>query len=229
MLLISEWFTQVTGFLKQYPVLFFSILGHHVGCWFWRSCLHFICCHCFVPCWIFYAKLDQNTGSHIRKLDKQFYPITYYQNLSSWVVLQLWLSREWKWYSFFFKKQVDDIYTIIWLSWYLTYIDVLSIYLTSEFSLYGKRNVVFFSFTIWSETKCKIYFNFYANYLHSVTDCKKRGGGVLLGHTLKPCVPWSHLTGLAPNCPSLTFGPKFGLASNIGLLSNLVVGNLVTS
>lgn len=128
----------------------------------------------------------------------------------------------------FFFKQVDDIYTIIWLSWYLTYIDVLSICLTSEFSLYGKCNI-FFSFTIWSETKCKIYFNFYANYLHSVTDCKKRGGGFLLGHTLKPCVPWSHLTGLAPNCPSLTFGPKFGLASNIDLLSNLVVGNLVTS
>lgn len=175
MLLIFEWFTQVTGFLKQYPVLFFSILGHHVGCWFWRSCLHFICCHCFVPCWIFYAKLDQNAGSHIRKLDKQFYPITYYQNLSSWVVLQLWLSREWKWYFFF--KQVGDIYTIIWLSWYLTYIDVLSICLTSEFSLYGKRNVVvFFSFTIWSETKCKIYFNFYPYYLHSLADCKKGGG-----------------------------------------------------
>lgn len=88
----------------------------------------------------------------------------------------------------------------------------------------------FFSFTIWSETKCKIYFNFYANYLHSVTDCKKKGGGgVLLGHTLKPCVPWSLLTGLAPNCPSLTFGPKFGHASNIDLLSNLVVSNLVTS
>lgn len=173
MLLIFEWFTQVTGFLKQYPVLFFSILGHHVGCWFWRSCLHFICCHCFVPCWIFYAKLDQNAGSHIRKLDKQFYPITYYQNLSSWVVLQLWLSREWKWYFFF--KQVDDIYTIIWLSWYMTYIDVLSICLTSEFSLCGKRNGVFFSFTIWSETKCKIYFNFYAYYLHSVADCKKGG------------------------------------------------------
>lgn len=78
---------------------------------------------------------------------------------------------------FFLKKQVDDIYTIIWLSWYLTYIDVLSICLTSECSLYGKRNGVFFSFTIWSETKCKIYFNFYPNYLHSVADCKKRGGG----------------------------------------------------
>lgn len=47
---------------------------------------------------------------------------------------------------FFKKKQVDDIYTIIWWSWYLTYIDVLSIFLTSEFSLYGKRNVVFFFF-----------------------------------------------------------------------------------
>lgn len=130
----------------------------------------------------------------------------------------------------FFYKQVGDIYMIIWLSWYLTYIDVLSICLTSEFSLYGKRNGVFFSFTIWSETKCKIYFNFYANYLHSVTDCKKkRGGGFLLEHTLKPCVPWSHLTGLAPNCPSLTFGPKFGHASNTDLLSNLVVSNLVTS
>lgn len=190
MLLIFEWFTQVTGFLKQYPVLFFSILGHHVGCWFWRSCLHFICCHCFVPCWIFYAKLDQNAGSHIRKLDKQFYPITYYQNLSSWVVLQLWLSREWKWYFFF--KQVGDIYTIIWLSWYLTYIDVLSICLTSEFSLYGKRNGVFFSFTIWSETKCKIYFNFYPNHLHSLADCKK-GGGVLIGtysKTLRALVPF---------------------------------------
>lgn len=154
MLLIFEWFTQVTGFLKQYPVLFFSILGHHVGCWFWRSCLHFICCHCFVPCWIFYAKLDQNAGSHIRKLDKQFYPITYYQNLSSWVVLQLWLSREWKWYFFF--KQVGDIYTIIWLSWYLTYIDVLSICLTSEFSLYGKRNGVFFH--LQSEAKLNVRF-----------------------------------------------------------------------
>lgn len=95
---------------------------------------------------------------------------------------------------FFFKKQVDDIYTIIWLSWYLTYIDVLSICLTSEFSLYGKRNGVFFSFTIWSETKCKIYFNFYANYLHSVTDCKKKkGGGVLIGtysKTLRALVPF---------------------------------------
>lgn len=78
----------------------------------------------------------------------------------------------------FFKKQVDDIYTIIWWSWYLTYIDVLSICLTSEFSLYGKRNVVFFffSFTIWSETKCKIYFNFYPNYLHSLADWKGGGG-----------------------------------------------------
>lgn len=127
-----------------------------------------------------------------------------------------------------FFKQVGDIYTIIWLSWYLTYIDVLSICLTSECSLYGKRNVVvIFSFTIWSETKCKIYCNVYPYYLHSLADCKK--GGFLLGHTLKPCVPWSYLTGLAPNCPSLTFGPKFGLASNIDLLSNLVVGNLVTS
>lgn len=75
----------------------------------------------------------------------------------------------------FFKKQVDDIYTIIWLSWYLTYIDVLSICLTSEFSIW-KAQWCFFSFTIWSETKCKIYFNFYPNYLHSVADCKKGGG-----------------------------------------------------
>lgn len=92
----------------------------------------------------------------------------------------------------FKKKQVDDIYTIIWLSWYLTYIDDLSICLTSEFSLYGKRNVVFFSFTIWSETKCKIYFNFYANYLHSVTDCKKRGGGLIgtYSKTLRALVPF---------------------------------------
>lgn len=91
----------------------------------------------------------------------------------------------------FFKKQVDDIYTIIWLSWYLTFIDVLSICLTSEFSLYGKRNVVFFSFTIWSETKCKIYFNFYANYYTRWQIVK--GGGVLIGtysKTLRALVPF---------------------------------------
>lgn len=96
------------------------------------------------------------------------------------------------------------------------------------FIIWKAQCCLFFSFTIWSETKCKIYFNFYPNYLHSLADCKKKGG-FLLGHTLKPCVPWSHLTGLAPNCPSLTFGPKFGHASNIDLLSNLVVSNLVTS
>lgn len=192
MLLIFEWFTQVTGFLKQYPVLFFSILGHHVGCWFWRSCLHFICCHCFVPCWIFYAKLDQNAGSHIRKLDKQFYPITYYQNLSSWVVLQLWLSREWKWYSFFFLKTswwylydylVIMIFDVYWCFKHLFDLRIFIIW---------KAQWCFFSFTIWSETKCKIYFNFYANYLHSVTYCKK-GGGVLIGtysKTLRALVPF---------------------------------------
>lgn len=190
MLLIFEWFTQVTGFLKQYPVLFFSILGHHVGCWFWRSCLHFICCHCFVPCWIFYAKLDQNAGSHIRKLDKQFYPITYYQNLSSWVVLQLWLSREWKWYFFF--KQVGDIYTIIWLSWYLTYIDVLSICLTSEFSLYGKRNGGFFH--LQSEAKLNVRFTLiFMLIIYTRWQIVKKGGGVLIGtysKTLRALVPF---------------------------------------
>lgn len=192
MLLIFEWFTQVTGFLKQYPVLFFSILGHHVGCWFWRSCLHFICCHCFVPCWIFYAKLDQNAGSHIRKLDKQFYPITYYQNLSSWVVLQLWLSREWKWYSFFFKKPVDDIYTIIWLSWYMTYTDVLSICLTSEFSLYGKRNGGFFH--LQSEAKLNVRFTLiFMLIIYTRWQIVKKGGGVLIGtysKTLRALVPF---------------------------------------
>lgn len=130
----------------------------------------------------------------------------------------------------FFKKQVDDIYTIIWLSWYLTYIDVLSICLTSEFSLYGKRNVVFFFFHLQSEAKLNVRFTLiFMLIIYTRWQIVKRGGGFLLGHTLKPCVPWSHLTGLAPNCPSLTFGPKFGLASNIDLLSNLVVGNLVTS
>lgn len=55
-----------------------------------------------------------------------------------------------------------------------------------------KAQWCFFSFTIWGETKCKIYFNFYANYLHSVTDCKK-GGGVLIGtysKTLRALVPF---------------------------------------
>lgn len=49
----------------------------------------------------------------------------------------------------------------------------------------------FFSFTIWSETKCKIYFNFYPNYLHSLADWK--GGGVLIGtysKTLRALVPF---------------------------------------
>lgn len=128
----------------------------------------------------------------------------------------------------FFKKQVDDIYTIIWWSWYLTYIDVLSICLTSEFSLYGKRNVVLFFFHLQSEAKLNVRFTLIF-ILIIYTRWQIEKGGFLLGHTLKPCVPWSHLTGLAPNCPSLTFGPKFGLASNIDLLSNLVVGNLVTS
>lgn len=55
-----------------------------------------------------------------------------------------------------------------------------------------KRNGVFFSFTILSETKCKIYFNFYANYLHSVTDCKKKGGGLIgtYSKTLRALVPF---------------------------------------
>lgn len=127
-----------------------------------------------------------------------------------------------------FFKQVGDIYTIIWLSWYLTYIDVLSICLTSEFSLYGKRNGVFFH--LQSEAKLNVRFTLiFMLIIYTRWQIVKKGGGFLLGHTLKPCVPWSHLTGLAPNCPSLTFGPKFGLASNIDLLSNLVVGNLVTS
>lgn len=228
MLLIFEWFTQVTGFLKQYPVLFFSILGHHVGCWFWRFCLHFICCHCFVPCWIFYAKLDQNAGSHIRKLDKQFYPITYYQNLSSWVVLQLWLSREWKWYSFFLKTSwwylYDYLVTMIFdVYWCFKHLFDLRIFII------WKAQCCFF-FHLQSEAKLNVRFTLiFILIIYTHWQIVKRGGGFLLGHTLKPCVPWSHLTGLAPNCPSLTFGPKFGLASNIDLLSNLVVGNLVTS
>lgn len=60
-----------------------------------------------------------------------------------------------------------------------------------------KAQWCFFSFTIWSETKCKIYFNFYANYLHSVTDCKKGGGGVLIGtysKTLRALVPFDWLS-----------------------------------
>lgn len=50
----------------------------------------------------------------------------------------------------------------------------------------------FFSFTIWSETKCKIYFNFYANY-YTRWQIVKKGGGVLIGtysKTLRALVPF---------------------------------------
>lgn len=88
----------------------------------------------------------------------------------------------------------------------------------------------FFFFHLQSEAKLNVRFTliFMLN-IYTRWQIVKKGGGFLLGHTLKPCVPWSYLTGLAPNCPSLTFGPKFVIASNIDLLSNLVVGNLVTS
>lgn len=87
-----------------------------------------------------------------------------------------------------------------------------------------------FFFHLQSEAKLNVRFTLiFILIIYTRWQIVKRGGGFLLGHTLKPCVPWSYLTGLAPNCPSLTFGPKFGLASNIDLLSNLVVSNLVTS
>lgn len=187
MLLIFEWFTQVTGFLKQYPVLFFSILGHHVGCWFWRSCLHFICCHCFVPCWIFYAKLDQNAGSHIRKLDKQFYPITYYQNLSSWVVLQLWLSREWKWYSFFFFK------TSWWYLYDYLVIMIFDVYWCFKQNFHYMESAMLFFFHLQSEAKLNVRFTLiFILIIYTRWQIVKRGGGLIgtYSKTLRALVPF---------------------------------------
>lgn len=92
----------------------------------------------------------------------------------------------------FFKKQVGDIYTIIWLSWYLTYIDVLSICLTSEFSLYGKRNGVFFH--LQSEAKLNVRFTLiFMLIIYTRWQIVKKGGGVLIGtysKTLRALVPF---------------------------------------
>lgn len=77
--------------------------------------------------------------------------------------------------------------------WYLyDYLVIMIFDVYWIFIIWKAQWCLFFSFTIWSETKCKIYFNFYANYLHSVTDCKK-GGGVLIGtysKTLRALVPF---------------------------------------
>lgn len=93
---------------------------------------------------------------------------------------------------FFFFKQVGDIYTIIWLSWYLTYIDVLSICLTSEFSLYGKRNGVFFH--LQSEAKLNVRFTLiFMLIIYTRWQIVKKGGGVLIGtysKTLRALVPF---------------------------------------
>lgn len=92
----------------------------------------------------------------------------------------------------FFKKQVDDIYTIIWWSWYLTYIDVLSICLTSEFSLYGKCNVFFFH--LQSEAKLNVRFTLiFILIIYTHWQIVKKGGGVLIGtysKTLRALVPF---------------------------------------
>lgn len=81
---------------------------------------------------------------------------------------------------FFKKKQVDDIYTIIWWSWYLTYIDVLSICLTSEFSLYGKRNVFFFCFFFHLQSEAKLNVRFtliFILIIYTRWQIVKGGGG----------------------------------------------------